>query len=274
MTAAFAAVFVASLLGSGHCAGMCGAFLAIAVAPLPGSLQRPDGGVALASRSPSRGRLLAAYNVGRLLTYSILGAAAGAIGAAVDLGGELVGVQRAATIAAGAFVLCFGIIALLRQFNLRLAHVRVPGFIRDMVIRVHRAADRLTPTTRAITIGAVTTLLPCGWLWAFVITAAGTGSPPVGAAVMGMFWLGTLPVMLALGAGVQSLAGRLGARLPVLTSLLLIGVGLSTVFGRLSAPAIAMPTTVRSATGSIVVPTGGASAGCPLCHPERSEHGR
>ena len=68
-------VFVASLLGSLHCAGMCGAFVAFAV-----GIDDPD-----AARK--RARLHAAYNLGRLVTYSVLGAIAGAIGGALDLAG-------------------------------------------------------------------------------------------------------------------------------------------------------------------------------------------
>ena len=138
MIAAYSAVFIASLLGSGHCAGMRGAFLAVAVSPMPAK----PGATSERRMSPSRekARLLGAYNGGRLLTYIALGTAAGAVGAMVDLGGRLVGLQRAATIAAGAFILTFGIIALLRQFNVPIARAPIPGVLRQAVIHGHRLA--------------------------------------------------------------------------------------------------------------------------------------
>ncbi|RMF85708.1 MAG: sulfite exporter TauE/SafE family protein, partial [Planctomycetota bacterium] len=95
MTALIAAVFVASLLGSLHCAGMCGPFVAFAVG-------------ADAGRTGGAWRHVA-YHGGRLVTYSLLGVAAGALGAALDLGGAWVGVQRTAAIVAGAIMVLFGV---------------------------------------------------------------------------------------------------------------------------------------------------------------------
>lgn len=227
MTALISAVFVASLLGSMHCAGMCGAFLAFAVAP--------DG----AGRGPSKSALQAAYHGGRLLTYSMLGAAAGAIGAALDLGGSLAGVQRTAAILAGALMVAFGVIALLRARGVQLPRAPLPMTLRNAVAGGHRAAMDLPPLGRSLAIGLLTPLLPCGWLYAFAITAAGTANPATGALTMAVFWAGTLPVMIGLGVGLQSLTGALRKRLPVLTSLLLVGVGLFTMAGRLATPAFA-----------------------------------
>ncbi|VAX40404.1 hypothetical protein MNBD_PLANCTO03-914, partial [hydrothermal vent metagenome] len=64
MSALIVSVFLASLLGSMHCAGMCGAFVAFAV-----GLDDPE-----AARK--RVRLHMAYNAGRLTTYVTLGAIA------------------------------------------------------------------------------------------------------------------------------------------------------------------------------------------------------
>jgi len=96
----------------------------------------------------------------------------------------------------------------------------------------HHAAMGLSPTRRALVIGLLTTLLPCGWLYAFAAVAAGTASPALGALTMAVFWLGTLPVLVSLGAGVQRLTGAMGRRLPHLTALVLIAVGLWTLIGR------------------------------------------
>lgn len=220
MIALVAAVFVASLLGSLHCAGMCGGFLAFAVGT-PGT------------NAPSRSRLQAAYHLGRLSTYSVLGAAAGTLGAAVDLGGTALGLQRAAAAIAGAMMVVFGGIALLRLGGVQVPRAPLPGFLRNAVARGHRLAFNLSATHRALAVGMLTTLLPCGWLYAFAITAAGTGSPLWGTLTMMVFWAGTLPVLVALGSGLQAISGALGRRLPVVTSLALVIVGLMTLSGRL-----------------------------------------
>jgi len=286
------AVLVASLLGSAHCVGMCGAFVAFAVS---GDLDRGTGERGTGDRgtgdrgtgdrgtgdrgtgdrgtgdrgtgdsgngtgddpttdrrrAPSRTRLQVMYHGGRLVTYTALGALGGALGAAVDLGGNSLGIQRVALTLAGACMLLFAATALLRTLGARIPRAPLPSSLKRLVAAGHRAAMGLRPDRRALAIGMLTTLLPCGWLYAFAITAAGTGSPVLGAVVMVAFWLGTLPALAALGYGVQSLTGVLGRRLPIVTSIVLAAVGLWTLMGRTRLPALAEATADRGALRSI-----------------------
>jgi hypothetical protein len=235
MIALISAVLFASLLGSMHCAGMCGAFVAFAVA---GDGERPV----------SRAALNAAYNGGRLITYTALGAIAGSLGAAMDFGGSLVGIQRGAAIAAGSMMIGFGAIAILRTSGVRIRKLPLPASLQAFVARGHRIAFDLPPLARASVVGLLTTLLPCGWLYAFAITAAGTGSPALGALTMAIFWLGTLPMLIAVGVGVQALTGALRVHLPLATSLLIVMVGVWTVLGRMQMPAMAATSDVAATT--------------------------
>lgn len=221
MLALITTVFVASLLGSLHCAGMCGAFVAFAV-----GLDDPD-----AARK--RARLHAAYNSGRLVTYVTLGAVFGALGGALDLAGSMVGVSRVAAMVAGAALIVFGGSHLLRALGVRLGPARPPRFMQSALRAAHRGAMALPPVRRALVIGLMTTLLPCGWLYAFVAASAGTGGAATGALTMAVFWVGTLPILVGVGAGVRAISGPLGARLPVVMPLLVIGAGLFTIFSRL-----------------------------------------
>jgi sulfite exporter TauE/SafE len=107
-----------------------------------------------------------------------------------------------------------------------------PAFLQRIIRAAHQRAFNRPPIVRAALIGLFTTLLPCGWLYAFVITAAGTASPWRGGMTMAVFWLGTLPVMIALGATVRRFTGALGRRLPVLTCLALMALGLFTLVNR------------------------------------------
>jgi len=231
VTALLVAVLIASLLGSTHCAGMCGAFVLFAVAD---STEPPN---------PWRSRvaLNAAYNMGRLVTYALLGAAAGMLGAAMDLGGSMVGVQRVAAAFAGGLMICFGLVALLRARGVKLRRMPLPGVLTTMLAGGHRAVADAPPLARAWTVGLLTTLLPCGWLYAFAVTAAGTAHPLYGAATMAVFWVGTLPILAGVGLGAQAMTGRLRSRLPVLTSILLVVVGTYTVLGRMALPTLAKP---------------------------------
>ena len=85
---------------------------------------------------------------------------------------------------------------------------------------------------RALLVGSFTALLPCGWLWAFVATAAGTGQPLAGALVMLVFWTGTLPALAGVGLAVGGFAARFRDRIPRFTAMAMIVVGLLTVAGR------------------------------------------
>jgi sulfite exporter TauE/SafE len=221
MTAMLITVLIASLVGSLHCVGMCGAFVAFAV----GTGEAPGVG--------NKSLLIAAYNGGRLVTYMALGAAAGGLGAALDLGGSYIGIQRTAAALAGAVMIVFGTVALLRIKGVRLPKAPLPGMLVKIVSVGQGLAMAMRPLPRALTIGLLTTLLPCGWLYAYAAVAAGTASPVYGALTMAAFWLGTLPALVAVGAGVQSLAGVLGKHLPTATAIVIVLVGLFTVVHRL-----------------------------------------
>jgi uncharacterized protein len=253
------AVFAASLLGSLHCAGMCGGFLAFAV-----GLNEPTRG--------QRFRLHAAYHLGRLSTYTALGALAGGVGAAVDLGGASVGMQRTAAVLAGSLMVVFGAVALMAHAGVRLPRAPVPRFLRNLVASGHRAAFAMPPDARALVVGMLTTLLPCGWLYAFAVVAAGTARPELGALTMAVFWAGTLPVMVSLGAGLAALTGRLRRRVPILTSAALIVVGTRTAVERLALPSFAGATPPSSSARDAAL---GLRSGevLPPCHREHCEPG-
>lgn len=247
MTAMLIAVLAASLLGSLHCAGMCGPFCGIAV-----SSGRSSTPVAL---------LHSAYHGGRLLTYMLVGAAAGATGALLDLATTLAGLQPIALALAGAMMILFGLSELARVRNWRLGlsqfgHWRLPTRWARLLQRGQRYAMRQPALPRALVIGLLTTLLPCGWLYAFVVTAAGSGGAFQGAAVMAVFWLGTLPVMLSIGVSVRALAGVLGDRLPMATAIALIAVGFITLSGRvtLSAESLAKRVAAEQADADMAAP--------------------
>jgi sulfite exporter TauE/SafE len=136
-------------------------------------------------------------------------------------------------------MIAYGILVLLRIAGLRSGCARPPGPLDGFLRRGLRRAVSRPPIERAAAIGLLTGLLPCGWLYAFVIAAGGMGDPLLGAAAMSVFWSGTLPVMVALGAGVQGLLGPLRRHAPALTASMMVVVGAFTVLGRLSAPTLA-----------------------------------
>jgi sulfite exporter TauE/SafE len=216
-------VLMASLMGSLHCAGMCGGFVVFY-----------SGGAA----TPGRRRWLAhlAYNGGRFVTYAALGAVAGALGAAINRAGALAGVQRVAAVAAGILMVGWGTWALLQALNVRLPRIPFPRAISRRTEKLFGALRGRPPVIRALLLGLLSTLLPCGWLWAFAVLAAGTGEVLQGALVMVAFWAGTVPVMLGIGVSIQALSAPLRRRLPVVTAAVLILVGLLWLGGRAAMP--------------------------------------
>jgi len=220
MIALLLTVFVASIVGSLHCIGMCGPFVAF--------YSGADG-------SGGARRLLshAAYSGGRLLTYTAFGLAAGAVGAALDVAGSLAGLQRVAAIIAGVTMILWGVFALLQIRGVRIfKHGSGKGRIAGVLRRGFSLVSDKPPVVRAGVVGLLSGFLPCGWLWAFVVSAAGTGSSLKGAAVMTAFWAGTVPALLAVGLGAQLVSAPLRRHVPALTALLLVGLGLYAILGR------------------------------------------
>ena len=224
MTALALSVFVAALLGSVHCAGMCGSFACLA-----------SGGDA----SHGRPALLstAAYNAGRLLAYVTLGALAGTAGAGLDQLGAVAGFTRPAAIVAGVLLILWGLASLAATIGVRLPALAVPPALASRIARGVRAVQQRPPMVRGLAIGLLTAALPCGWLYAFVATSSAAGSALGGAVVMAAFWTGTVPMMAAVGLGAQRLLGPARKHLPAFTAVVLVVLGALTVAGRFAAPA-------------------------------------
>ena len=213
-------VLAASILGSVHCAAMCSGFVCLYAAKRSGT--------AVASASTH-----AAYNAGRLASYVTLGIVAGAIGARVDRVGSLAGISRGATIAAGLLMIAWAMSVFASSAGIRPAGVGGPVWIKRRLGAALAALRDQPPAVRAGATGLLTTLLPCGWLYTFVITAGGAGSPVAGALVMLAFWAGTVPMMLGVGFGVRAIDRSLLRRLPFASAALVLVLGILSIAGRL-----------------------------------------
>ena len=85
------------------------------------------------------------------------------------------------------------------------------------------------PRLRGFLIGLFSTLLPCGWLYSFAALAGSSGHPLSGIVIMLVFWLGTLPLMLALGATLQTALRRWTSELRGVSAALLLIAGLFSI---------------------------------------------
>lgn len=179
------AAFSLGLVTGLHCVGMCGP-LALAL-PVVGK-SKP---------AYLAGRLI--YNLGRAITYTVMGILIGLAGEAFAIGG----LQRWVSIGVGVMIL----------LSLALVYF---GFMPRIMesLGIWKAFGRLQQLWKAqfqnkrysglLTLGLINGLLPCGPVYVALAGAAATGSAATAGLFMFVFGLGTLPMMLAV-----SLAGKL-----------------------------------------------------------------
>jgi sulfite exporter TauE/SafE len=221
------AVLGASLLGSVHCAAMCGGFVCM----YSGLSARRHDATAGARRSVAPH---VAYNGGRLVSYLVLGAVAGALGSRVDQLGGLAHIGRLAAIVAGVLMAVWGSSRLLAALGVRVPQPAVPRVLQTTLGSALLRLRGRSAIVRGAATGLLTTLLPCGWLYVFVATAAGSGRVRDAMLVMLFFWLGTLPMMTAVGFGAQRLFGTFQRRLPLVSAGAAVVLGLLSVAGKIA----------------------------------------
>jgi sulfite exporter TauE/SafE len=176
----YATAFVLGLVGSLHCAGMCG----------PLALALPQAGNRVAGYCA--GRL--AYNCGRVATYCTLGLVFGLLGQTL----LLAGVQRWLSIALGVMLL-IGLFA-----SRKLALWRpITGLVERVKANMSSLLRRRSFAALFL-LGLLNGLLPCGLVYVAGAGATATGSLAGGSIYMAAFGLGTTPMMLAI-----SLSGKL-----------------------------------------------------------------
>ncbi|MDR1315384.1 MAG: sulfite exporter TauE/SafE family protein [Spirochaetales bacterium] len=215
-------LFVIGLVTSVHCAAMCGGI---------NISQCMSAGDASSGRKGRRVFFPAIlYNSGRVVSYTCVGALAGALGSVVSLSGRFQGVVQ---IAAGLFMVIMGINMLgifpaLRRFTPRMPKI----FARK--IGGQKAGNK-----NPLFIGLLNGLMPCGPLQAMQIYALSTGSPLAGAVSMFLFSMGTVPLMFGLGFLSSLLSGaskgraftrrvmRAGAMLVTVMGMTMLGYGLN-----------------------------------------------
>ncbi len=219
--------FLLGLFGGVHCASMCGGIVALLGARhrmMP--LRVQPGGAAVAAMQ-SGALLQFAYNAGRIGSYAVAGAIAGAVGSAAWMAERVLPVQQASFVAANLVLVVLGL-ALTGGFRrLRVLERVGVGAWR----RIAPAASRLlgaTSVSGAFAAGAAWGWVPCGMVYGVLAAALVSGSAVDGALLMLAFGAGTLPNLLALGLAANRASrwlARPGARL--LAGVLIVAFGVA-----------------------------------------------
>ena len=196
----FGVMFGLGLISSLHCVQMCGPIVlsySVALETLTGSGNK---------FATLLGNHLA-YNAGRILTYSALGAAFGFAGHAMGLLGRVAGFGHTVAIVCGALMILVGI----SMLGLFPAGLLAQKFLRIPTMFMRKAGTLLSarsPRNRFL-LGAALGFLPCGLIYAALLKAMATGTGVAGALTMLAFGLGTAGALIVLGMFSSALRLRL-----------------------------------------------------------------
>jgi len=205
----FSVMFMLGLVSSLHCVQMCGPIVlaySVAVSELGKSASSPT------ARPLLRNHL--AYNAGRILTYSALGAIAGVAGGTLGLLGRLAGLTHLLAIVSGGLMIIAGI-SMLGVIPASLLGSRLFRIPSSFLRRVGKLLSAPGSGNRFL-LGLALGFLPCGLIYAALFKAMATGSPFAGAASMLAFGLGTAGSLVALGvfsSAIRMQFNRFGSQL-------------------------------------------------------------
>jgi len=202
------------LLGTGHCIGMCGPL----IVALPGQTGRFSAHLA--------------YHAGRLITYTLIGALMGALGGGLIRLASVLGsdpmvwmarTQLGIGLLAGLFLLFFGLSRLGFIAEPDWLAVASPSSMPGWRGLMSRVADRRSNGDLFL-MGLILGGLPCGLSYAAFAKALSAGGMMAGAAMALVFGLGTLPGLLAVGAGAAALLRRYRRQADLLAGLIMLGM--------------------------------------------------
>jgi uncharacterized protein len=176
---------ILGVLGSFHCVGMCGPISWVAGGKLPGRWLRHK----------------VLYNLGRTLTYAVLGGVMGLFGEIIALGV----MQKGLSIG-----MAIGIVGYVLATHGRLEPA-IPGWMQQGVGKLRMGLGHFmkkSSHSASFTTGVLNGLLPCGLVYAALLLSIGTGSTFNGSMYMAVFGLGTIPAMLAMGLAGDFIGAR------------------------------------------------------------------
>ncbi|ABX42485.1 urease accessory protein UreH domain-containing protein [Lachnoclostridium phytofermentans] len=227
-------LFIIGLLTSVHCVAMCGGINLSQCIPQATKQRGQDG--KLTSLRPS---LL--YNLGRVISYTVIGGIVGALGSVISFSGSFKGIVQ---IVAGVFMVIMGLNMLnifpwLRKLNPRMPKI----FAR----KIKTEKNSNSP----FYVGLLNGLMPCGPLQAMQLYALSTGNPLKGALSMLLFSLGTVPLMFGLGVLSSVLSQKFTKKVMTAGAVLVVVLGASMFHSGLSLSGFAASPFGQSANSNV-----------------------
>jgi uncharacterized protein len=205
-------LFLLGVFGAGHRIGMCGP-LCIAFPGRIGAL---------------RAHLL--YHLGRVTTYTLVGAVLGGLGAIgnaaasdPDLIATATKIQLGFSVVAALFLILFALVRLELvkepRFMIAISPHRIPG-----VGAVAKAAGNTGKLWSMMPLGLALGFLPCGLSYAAFAKAVAAGGPVRGALFLVAFGLGTVPGLLFVGTAASRLLIKHRRLFDLVAALIMVGM--------------------------------------------------
>jgi sulfite exporter TauE/SafE len=210
--------FITGLMGAGHCIGMCGGLV---------------GALSLSEAGKKGGWLFhLLYNLGRITTYTFIGAVVGWLGSAMAYTDQFRMLTRSLLLASDLFIILVGLGTAGMFTWLNASSLDFPGPMQAMTSVLH-GLRKLPPALAALPLGLLFGFIPCGYLYAVAITAAQSADASTGALMLMAFGLGTAPSLLIFGGATQWLSGRARTWMLRIAGLLVSGMGIINLFRHL-----------------------------------------
>lgn len=215
-------LFIIGLITSVHCVAMCGGI------NLSQTLHK---GTQDISKVMFKNTL--AYNIGRVVSYTVIGGILGAVGSLTGIGGNL----QTSTFLQGILKLLAGMIMVIMGVNMlglfpavRKLKFRIPFLGKKIASKGRKtflgkkiAAKGRTP----FVVGLCNGFMPCGPLQSMQIIALASGNAFAGALSMFCFSIGTVPLMLGFGTFISMLGKRFTRQVLRVGGILVVVMGLS-----------------------------------------------
>ncbi len=202
----YSSALMLGLIGSFHCAGMCGS-IAISL-PL-----KKSSWTAMTLSSTL-------YNIGRAITYALIGLVFGLLGQGLYFGG----LQQWISVIMGTLMILSIIFPALfkNRFNLETLSFKFVGKIQLKLRKLFRQQNFLS----LFVIGLLNGLLPCGLVYMALAGAIATGNALNGAFFMFIFGLGTLPMLFTLSVFGNIIGSKIRLKINKLTPIIVVFIGL------------------------------------------------
>nr|WP_294488826.1 sulfite exporter TauE/SafE family protein [uncultured Anaerosporobacter sp.] len=238
-------MFVIGLITSVHCVAMCGGINLSQCIPQNGTIKETSRFSAL--------RPAFLYNLGRVISYTIVGFIVGALGSAITFSNTA---QGGLKLVAGVFMVIMGINMLGIFPWLRRLNPRMPKIFASKI-----NAEKVKSRSSFI-VGMLNGLMPCGPLQAMQIYALSTGSPIAGALSMFLFSLGTVPLVFGLGVLSTVLSKKFTKKVMTVGAVFVVVLGLSmfsqgwSLAGFIDLPFISGTSNNEGSESSVIVKEG------------------